>query len=170
MKILRITVGEYVEGLRSGKLVMAPVAEIYPYGHLKAKSDLSAHEWQQLTEETNYLCVECTFELSFVGGTRSSARVRRAKAHLETLNALATKPNGLGLLDVMPLIDATQSALNVARVSLAKHNAQPRKFISYDLETGEPFNQPDYHNVDYKEILTSLGVVLGDSPERKEDD
>ena len=164
IKILRLTVREYLDAVLTGKIVMAPVPDPYPLGHLKAKKELSAHEWQQLIEETDYLCVECASDLPSVGGTRSSARVRRAKAHLETLSALILKPNGLGVLDFMPLIDATESALTMARGSLAKHNAQPRKFIEYNLETGEPLNEPDHRNVDIKEIIESLGFVPDKSP------
>lgn len=160
VKVLRLTLGEYIEKLYSGEIAMAPVPEPYPLGSFRDKVELNAREWQQLIDETDYLCIECATDLSSVGGTRSSARVRRAKAHLETLNELATKPNGIEVMAFIPLIEATQSALLIAKGSLATHNAQPRKFVSYDLETGEPLNKPDYTNVNYAEIIASMGILF----------
>lgn len=170
VKILRLSVREFLEKLESGEIAMAPVPEPYPYSHFKEKNELSANEWQQLIEETDYLCGECACDLPYVGGTRSSARVRRAKAHLETLNILVVNSNGLDVLDFVPLIHATDLALTIAKGSLAKHNAQPRKFVTFDLETGEPLNEPDHSNVDMGEILESMGIKCGSSrpPNRTE--
>ncbi len=164
VKILRLSVREFLEKLESGEIAMAPVPKPYPFNHFKDKNNLSAHEWQQLIEETDYLCGECACDLSYVGGTRSSARVRRAKAHLETLNILVVNSNGPGVLDFVPLIHATDLALTIAKGSLAKHNAQPRKFINYDLDTGEPLNQTDHLNVDMDEILESMGIKRSRRP------
>lgn len=155
-KVVNLTVGELLEKLDIGEIVLPSVPDPYPFHHFKNRNNLSAHEWQKLIEETDYLSIECRRDLSSVGGTRSSARVRRAYEHLETLRTLQLSSANP---DIEALIYSTQLALSVAKGSLAKHNAQPRKFITYNSETGEPLNKPDYSRVDYTEVLQSMGFV-----------
>lgn len=155
-KVLKLTVGELLEKLDIGEIVLPSVPGPYPFHHFKNRNNLSAHEWQKQIEETDYLSIECRRDLSSVGGTRSSARVRRAYEHLETLRTLQLSSANP---DIEALIYSTQLALSVAKESLAKHNAQPRKFITYNSETGEPLNKPDYSRVDYTEVLQSMGFV-----------
>ncbi|MBL7672221.1 MAG: hypothetical protein JNM39_17210 [Bdellovibrionaceae bacterium] len=158
-KIVNLTVGELLEKLGAGELVLPSVPEPYPFRHLRNRKSLSAYEWQKLIEETDYLSIECRRDFSSVGGTRSSARVRRAYEHLETLRTLQFSSASLNGPDLEASIYSTQLALTVAKECLAKHNAQPRKFITYDLETGEPLNKPDYSRVDYAEVVQSMGFI-----------
>lgn len=161
-EVVAITVEEFLEILRSSVVIYEAVPRPYPHGTFKEKTSLSALEWQQLIDETRYISAECKSDLSSVGGTRSSARVRRANAHLETLETLRTKPTmKLSALDFAALFDDTQVALATARGSLAKHNSQAQKFVTYDLETGGPLNEPDYRSANPIEILQSMGLISG---------
>ncbi|MGE4130121.1 MAG: hypothetical protein AB7F86_00705 [Bdellovibrionales bacterium] len=158
-KVLKLTVGELLEKLDAGEIALPSVPGPYPFHHFRNRENLSAHEWQRLIEETDFLSIECRRDLSSVGGTRSSARVRRAHEHLETLRTLQLGSANTDGPHIETLISATQLALTVAKESLAKHNAQFRKFITYDLETGEPLNKPDYSRVDFTEVIQSMGFI-----------
>lgn len=167
-RILRLSVDEFTEKVMASEITLPPVLGEYQYSEYKNKKDLLTHEWQKLIEETSFISNECCQDLTVVGGTRSSARVRRAKAHLDTLLELQSNSSNFGVLDFFPLIEATELALEIAKGCLAKHNAQPKKFIAYDLETGKALNEPDYSNVDQAEILKSLGMAMSPQPNRAE--
>lgn len=167
-KILRITADEFTNELTTSEITLPPVLEEYPHSDILNKVLLQDHEWQKLAEETNLLASDCKTDLNFVGGTRSSARVRRAKAHLDTLVALKARFSIHTKTDLPFLIETTETALKIARDCLKRHNAQPKKFITYDLETGKALNEPDYSNVDQAEILKSLGMAMSPQPNRAE--
>jgi hypothetical protein len=160
-RLTELSVGDFVEKLAMGQIQMAPVPAAYPYGHFKDKIGLTASERQQLSEETDFLCNECCRDLPTVGGTRSSARVRRTLAHQVLLSLLVAKSGEYDGQDFQAQLQRTSTALEIAKKSLAKHNSQLRKFIAYDLETGEPLNEPDYSNVDLHEVIQSLGFRRG---------
>ena len=128
------------------------------------KEHLTIEDLDDLIVGTEELFDECNHLAGIVGGTISSSRVRKVRAHLSLLTNLLVKKKPVGF-DYFPLIEKALLAQELARQSLARHNAQPRKFISYNDTTGVPHNKPDYTNVNLRELQDSFekeqsGVAL----------
>jgi hypothetical protein len=93
--------------------------------------------WQQYDTGLNAGLKEAEFLSHIAGGTISSQKLRDFLAGV----SLIKKEAQIDEPKKQELLDKANKLVEMWRVALKRHNAQPKKFVEYDLDTGLPVKE-----------------------------
>ncbi|MBL7670745.1 MAG: hypothetical protein JNM39_09680 [Bdellovibrionaceae bacterium] len=106
---------------------------------LKGREDLTPDDWKRIVYET--LAIALNHKTPMIsGGTISSENLRVVNAHLKLLIGGIKQPEQFRVEQpsLSYLIRLTKKIKKVAQKAIIEHNCQDRKFVEYDIESGNP--------------------------------